>query len=98
MNGMKDNLKVAVPVALLTVIGQWFMFARDIPTRSEVERMILMETPYRSDAVSIENRLVSLENSHLETRSLYREILQAVNDLRVAIGKLESTLEQKDTE
>jgi len=98
MNGMKDNLKVAVPVALLTVVGQWFMFARDIPTRSEVERMILMETPYRSDAVSIENRLVSLENSHLETRSLYREILQAVNDLRVAIGKLESTLEQKDTE
>jgi hypothetical protein len=87
-----------VPVALLTVVGQWFMFARDIPTRSEVERMILMETPYRSDAVSIENRLVSLENSHLETRSLYREILQAVNDLRVAIGKLESTLEQKDTE
>jgi hypothetical protein len=93
MNGMKDNLKVAVPVALLTVVGQWFMFARDIPTRSEVASMITVQAPYRQDAQAIRHRLESLESSHRETKALYRQTLTAINELRIAIGKLEAALE-----
>ena len=78
---------------ILTMIGFWFTFGKNIPSRQEVVEMIDTKSPYNQDRQFIMERL----NSNKEIQSAFANALQknteVLNELKIQIATLGKTLE-----
>ena len=76
----KDELLKHLVALIVSMCGYWLVFAKDLPTRSEVSGMIQKEAPYTHD-----RRLI--EEAIKRHTTVIEELRGTMIDLKVAIEK-----------
>lgn len=88
-----ETLAVASVGIIVTMIGFWITFFKNLPSRAEVCELIETKSPYNQDRQFIMERL----NSNKEIQSAFANALQrntdVLNELKVQIATLGKTLE-----
>jgi hypothetical protein len=78
---------------ILTMIGFWFTFGRNLATKSEVCEMIETKSPYVQDRQFIMERLAINKETQAAFASALQRNTEVMNELKVQIATLGKTLE-----
>lgn len=88
-----ENIATTCVGIIVTMVGFWVIFGRNVPTKAEVINLIETQSPYMHDRQFIMERL----NSNKEIQSAFAQALQrnsdVMNELKVQIATLGKTLE-----
>ena len=78
---------------ILTMIGFWFTFGKNLPSRSEVCDMIENKSPYAQDRQFIMERLAINKETQAAFASALQRNTEVMNELKIQIATLGKTLE-----
>ena len=93
LTGFMENLITTLAGIIISLIGFWTTFVRNMVTKKEVVELIHTQSPYNQDRTFIMERL----NSNKEIQAAFASALQrnteVMNELKIQIATLGKTLE-----
>jgi hypothetical protein len=93
MNELWQYLATISISIILTMVGFWFTFFKNIPNRAEVCEMIETKSSYSQDRQFIMERLAINKESQAAFASALQRNTEVMNELKVQIATLGKTLE-----
>jgi Ca2+-binding EF-hand superfamily protein len=78
---------------VITMLGFWLTFIKNIPTRSEVSDLIQNHSPYVHDRQFIMERLSINKETQMTLSVALQKVIDVMSDLKIQIATLGKTLE-----
>lgn len=88
-----ENLATTAIGIIVTLIGFWMAFGRNMATKSEVLHMIETQSPYLHDRQFIMERLASNKEAQAAFATALQRNTEVMTELKVQIAMLGKTLE-----
>ena len=96
MSEVNEIWKYAATTSLgiiLSMIGFWFTFAKNMATKTEVAEMIENRSPYLQDRQFIMERLAINKEAQAALTNMLQRNTEVMNELKIQIATLGKTLE-----
>lgn len=88
-----DNLTTSMVSVIITLIGFWTAFVRNLVNRKEVEEMIQNQSQYCKDRQYIMERLNDSKETNTTIFKALEKNTEVMNELKIQIATLGKTLE-----